>query len=223
MKTGDPYVAPKFNPSTGANINYRYLVDRDETLKAFDYFFSEFSTDKNNGFFKTAAQICDFYLYPKRSSPLTTPVLPDTNAATGLSYIKWDKDNTKIKNWWRASNGSGQVLTGDNVREKPYADLYPRLTTKSNTFCVHVRAQALRQSGAPDPAKADEHYRTWDEKKDRVIGEYRGASIIERYIDPQDERFSPTGGDRTTRINVDTQSLDDSYRFRVLNTKRFDP
>jgi len=179
---------------------YRYLVDRDETLKAFDFFFSQFTTDRNNGFFKSAAQICDFHLYPREG---------------GRPVIRWSVSETEIKTWWRQ-----QSITGDNVREKPYADLYPRLTTKSNTFCVHIRAQALRQSAPSNPQNAITHYRTWSEKRDRVIGEYRGSSIIERYIDPQDERFTTSS---TERINVDTQSLDIAYRFRVLNTKRFDP
>ena len=213
FKSGDPYLPPKFTPGTGANINFRYLVDRDETLKAFDDpkdgYFAQYQTDRDKGFFKSAAEICDFYLYPRRSSTLTTPQVP-TN-------VRWVKGDTAIKGWWK-----GNMMTGDNVREKPYADLYPRLTTKSNTFCVHVRAQALRQSAAPDAESAAEHYRTWSEKHDRVVGEYRGASIIERYIDPQDERFSTTG-DRANKINVDKESVEAAYRFRVLNTKRFDP
>ena len=203
-------------PTPKANVNYRYVVNRDETLKAFDDFFAQYSSDRNKGFFKSAAEICDRYLYPKRYDTTTLP---------SLIPLTFSKGEASIKNWWKT-----QTLTGDNVREKPYADLYPRLTTKSNTYCVHVRAQALRQSAAPDPSKAASHYLTWDERRDRVIGEYRGSSIIERYIDPQDERFNPLanknagkGGTKVSTINVDKVSLDDAYRFRVLNTKRFSP
>lgn len=185
-------------------INYRYLVDRDETIKGFDDFFGEYTADHSKGFIKAGAQICDFYLYPRRG---------------GKAVVTWVKGDTKIKQWWNQN-----TLTGDNVREKPYADLYPRITTKSNTFCVHVRAQSLRQSAASDPKNAEAHYRTWDEKRDRVVGEYRGSSIIERYIDPQDERFDVTSQNKgVVGINPDTTSIDQAYRFRVLNTKRFDP
>ncbi len=187
-------------PSTPFKNDYRYLVDRDETVKGFDYFFSQFKSDPNSGFFKSAAQICDMFLYPREG---------------GKPLRKFVPGDGNIKEWWRQN-----TLTGDNVREKPYADLYPRLTTKSNTYCVHIRTQALRQSAPTSPSKSAEHYRTWSEKRDRVIGEYRGASIVERYIDPQDERYLPNAKEK---INVDTQSLDIAYRFRVLNTKRFDP
>jgi len=200
LKTGKGGANPWIG-NTSKN-DYRYLVDRDETLKAFDYFFSRFKADPTSAFFKSAAQICDMYLYPRESRQ---PV------------VAWSEQETAIKEWWEQNS-----LTGDNVREKPYADLYPRLTTKSNTFCVHVRAQALRQSAPKDKADAAKHYLTWSEKRDRVIGEYRGSSIVERYIDPQDERFNPLGESKE-KINVDTQSLDIAYRFRVLNTKRFDP
>ncbi|MGB8170435.1 MAG: hypothetical protein WCF18_23230, partial [Chthoniobacteraceae bacterium] len=180
------------------------LVDRDETIKEFDDYFDQYKADHNKGFIKAGAQICDFYLYPRRA---------------GKAVVTWAKNDTAIKSWWTQN-----ALTGDNVREKPYADLYPRITTKSNTYCVHVRAQALRQSAASDPATAADHYRTWDEKRDRIVGEYRGASIIERYIDPQDERFDKTTLNKEiTIINPDTTSIDSAYRFRVLNTKRFDP
>ena len=186
-------------------VNYRYLVDRDQTVQAFDEFFDEYKTDHSKGFIKVGAQICDFYLYPRQErKPL-------------VAKSKTEKGDARIKQWWVKN-----ALTGDNLREKPYADLYPRITTKSNTFCVHVRAQALRQSAASDAKKAEVHYRTWDEKRDRVIGEYRGASIIERYVDPQDERFNlanPGPG----KIRPDIESIDPAYRFRVLNTKRFDP
>ncbi len=191
-------------PKVVAGKNYRYLVDRDETIKAFDSFFDDYNADHDKGFIKVAAQICDFYLYPRQN---------------GKAVVKWTKNQTTIKQWW-----NNNLLTGDNVREKPYGDLYPRITTKSNTYCVHVRAQALRQSAPSDPKEAAAHYRTWDEKRDRVVGEYRGSSIIERYIDPQDERFDRKSENKdVSPINPDTMSIDPAYRFRVLNTKRFDP
>jgi len=96
--------------------------------------------------------------------------------------------------WWNTHRG-----TGDNLRERPYTTIYPLLTTKSNTYLVHIRAQSL----AP--------------RTGRVTGEYRGSTLIERYIDPMDSRLLESAHD------PDKRSLEPLYRFRVLETKRFAP
>lgn len=98
-----------------------------------------------------------------------------------------------IRSWWAMHR-----MTGDNLREKPYGTTYPLLTTKSNTYTVHVRAQTLTRGTT------------------NVTGEYRGSTTIERFIDPADERLG-------TEINPDTQSLEPLYRFRILENKRFAP
>ena len=99
-----------------------------------------------------------------------------------------------ISSWWNT-----QRATGDNLRERPYATLYPLLTTKSNTYTVHVWAQSL----APGTTK--------------VTGEYRGSTLIERYVDPMDERLADSAHD------PDTRSVEPLYRFRVQEVKRFAP
>ena len=116
-----------------------------------------------------------------------------------------------MQQWWQ-QNGD---LTGDNVREKPYVDLLPRVTTKSNTYTVHVRVQTVRQL-----PRSNGDYSTWNEGKDTVLGEYRGSSTIERYVDAADTRFMPSA---TNHINPDTQSVEPLYRFRTVNTKKFSP
>jgi hypothetical protein len=103
------------------------------------------------------------------------------------------------------------VLSGDNVRERPYANIYPRLTTKSNTFTVHYRVQTLQK------LKNDPNQSQWVEGRDQILGEYRGSSIVERYIDPSDTTIP----DYATASNP--PSLDSYYKFRVLSTKRFTP
>ncbi|MCW0221140.1 MAG: hypothetical protein OJI67_22615, partial [Prosthecobacter sp.] len=103
---------------------------------------------------------------------------------------------------------------GDNVREHPYATLYPRLTTKSNTYRVHYRVQALNQV-TRSRGSSVEAWASWEEGKDRVIAENRGSSIIERYVDPADPNlpdFATAGG-----------NLDPYYRFRILSTTKFGP
>jgi uncharacterized protein (TIGR02600 family) len=186
--------------------NYRYLVDRDETIRGFDDFFAAYKNDRSKGFFKSASEICERYLYPKGR----------THAGT-VSYR--GRSETDIRQqFWKES-----ALTGDNVREKPYADLYPRITTKSNTYTVHYRVQTLRQRAYTGPAGGEEaYYRTWDESRDQVLAEYRGHTTIERYLDPEDERFKVNYA-KGDRIDVERESLEDAYRFRVIYHKRFSP
>jgi len=104
---------------------------------------------------------------------------------------------------------NGYQLTGDNLRERPYTTIIPRLTTKSNTYTVHFRVQALQ--GAPGNPTA------WDEQKGRIMGEYRGSTTIERFIDPStvlpDYAANPQA----------TPTLPASYRWRVIANRQFAP
>lgn len=102
-------------------------------------------------------------------------------------------------------------LTGDNSRERPYTTLYPRLTTKSNTYTIHVRAQSLRKSRRTDVAQ-------WSEGIDQVTGEYRGSQTIERYVDPNDRTITVDFANPSV-----TTPLADYYKLRVINTKQFAP
>jgi hypothetical protein len=101
--------------------------------------------------------------------------------------------------------------TGDNARERPYAMLLPRLTTKSNSYTVHVTAQAL----SPGPGVVG-----WQEGRGKVLSEWRGAYTIERYVDPNDARFTASGA---PDFLSGTQPVGPYYRFRILGTRRFNP
>jgi uncharacterized protein (TIGR02600 family) len=138
--------------------------------------------EKNQSLFRSASEICDVQLYPMDKGAIT----------------KWDT-------FWNQ-----YPLTADNGRERPYAHIYPRATTKSNVFTVYVRAQSIKKSPGSDPEK-------FDDEKDRITGEYRGSSTIERFLDPNDPaiaKYDPL---------KNKEGLDKYYRFRVLNTKRFNP
>ncbi|MGD9748047.1 MAG: hypothetical protein AB7V57_17000, partial [Verrucomicrobiales bacterium] len=78
---------------------------------------------------------------------------------------------------------------------------------------VHYQAQVLQQAKTPD---AD----TWDPDYDQVVADYRGSSIIERYIDPNDPAIPDYAADPE---NSTLPPLDQFYRFRVVNPKRFAP
>jgi hypothetical protein len=101
-------------------------------------------------------------------------------------------------------------LTGDNSRERPYATIYPRLTTKSNTYTIHVRVQSLQKNATSSPA-------VWDESTDAVTGEYRGYQTIERYVDPN----NPDIPDYANPLN--NTPLGAFYKTRILASKQFGP
>lgn len=135
--------------------------------------------------FHSATEICEL------------PIIP-----VGTSYAL-------SKSFW-----DSYMATGDNSKERIYATVYPRLTTKSNTFTVHVRSQSLRQ------AKGNaQTMKVWQEGRDQVTGEYRGSQTIERFIDPNDSGLP----DYADTSNVSAAPLGSFYRFRVLNTKQFAP
>jgi hypothetical protein len=145
--------------------------------------------------FRSASEICDIFLVPCNAdgtppSPLWTS---DTNAAS----------------YWASHR-----LTGDNSRERPYTNLYGRLTTKSNTFTIHMRVQSLKQS------PADRAAGKWVESTDAIVGEYRGSTLIERYLDPSQNLASADYGGATPPA---TGNLDSFYKFRVVRSTQFVP
>ncbi len=166
--------------------NRRRTIDMPKTLADFDTKFKDSDNKKN--IFKSASEICEMNLVP-----------PEVGSSAGMGAF-WTNNK----------------LTGDNLREKPYADLYSRLTTKSNTYTVHVRVQALKKApGSP----AGE----WVAAKDKVVGEYRGASIIERYIDLNDPNLPDFAAKFVSDPNDASLNIDQYYKMRVVSTKRFAP
>lgn len=146
--------------------------------------------------FHSASEICNIYLVP-----------------TGQTY-------GNMASYW---NNFG--LTGDNTREVPYGQIYPRFTTKSNTYQIHVIAQTLRQISAGRGANDASAWGTWNENKDQVISEYRGATVIERYIDPNDPNLPDFAGNKdkdgkTLPANDNKLSIDNYYKFRIVSMKK---
>lgn len=138
--------------------------------------------DPQRGLFRSASEICDMDLYP------VGPTVSDWGTFWETTYAQ----------------------TGDNMRERPYSHIYPRVTTKSNIYTVYMRCQAIKKVAGTKPDK-------FDPKLDKVIGSYRGSATIERFIDPNDAQlanYDPNAAD---------SSVDKYYRFRVLATKQFLP
>jgi hypothetical protein len=132
--------------------------------------------------FRSASQVCEMFLVPEGESLASTK-----------------------STFW-----PNKAFTADNFREGPYNHIYSRLTTKSNTFTVHWRVQALQKSRLT-PAG------TWDDKRDRVAAELRGSSLIERYIDPNATDIP----DYATDPNA--EPLTRFYKWRVASETHFQP
>jgi uncharacterized protein (TIGR02600 family) len=131
----------------------------------------------NNQPFRSATEICDMDLVPVGQTA------------------------SNVQQFW-----GNHLLTGDNSRENPYAHLYPLLTTKSNTYTVHLRVQSLKKIPNSDPEK-------FDSNRDQVISEYRGSYVIERFLDPNTQTFD---------MNSASSTLG-PYKFRVASSKQFAP
>lgn len=166
-----------------SSSHVRYDLNLDKTLQHFETRFQ----DSSRGLFRSTSEICDVDLYPG-----TVGNGPAAPGVTNWASF-WNKDYAQ---------------TGDNMRERPYAQIYPRLTTKSNVFTVHMRCQAIRKSPR---SKVDE----FDEDHDQVVGEYRGSATVERFVDPNDVKLK--------NYNELTTKVDPYYRFRVIATKHFAP
>jgi hypothetical protein len=160
-------------------------VNIPETLKAFDQRLSA------GRLFASATEICDLSLVPKG-------VNNSTNSANDPTF-------SAINTFW-----SNNRMTSDKLRELPYNNIYPRLTTKSNTYTVHYRVQMLKKLPGGDQT-------TWDESKDKVASELRGSTLIERFLDP-----NATYPDYATAFST-SASLETLYRFRVLQRSQFTP
>lgn len=136
------------------------------------------------GAFRTDSEICDLRLYPNE--------------------VNYSEDGSSLYSWWRQKAG-----TGDNLRERPYVDLYPRITTRSNVFKVYIRAQSLKKVKGTDS-------KVWVEGKDQVLGEYRGSYTLERVLPEKTSKLPDFAMYPEAR-------LADYYRIRVRSHEQFVP
>lgn len=151
-------------------------------------------------YFKSATEICELDL------PLKSTFAEEPGKA-----IKWNPTYNNLSA--RRTFWNSHAMTGDNSRERPYAHIYPRITTKSNVFTVHVWAQALAKNPSGEEG-------LFDEATDRILGEYRGSTTVERYIDVNEDAIK---NEYDAAASTSIKSLDPYYRFRVVNQKRFNP
>jgi len=116
--------------------------------------------------------------------------------------------STPLKDYWGGNFGAGR-LTGDNLRELPYAQLYGRLATRSNSYTVHVRVQVLKK------LSTDPNQGVWNEDTDLVLGDWRGSYEIERYIDPATAAVTSPVPGQPGKLGP--------YHIRIVSSHRFSP
>ncbi|HRJ71735.1 MAG TPA: Verru_Chthon cassette protein A [Terrimicrobiaceae bacterium] len=162
----------------------RRSIDAEATLQQFR---DTFAAGK---IFLSATEICDQHIVPVGT---TLAAMQDTSSA----------------GFW-AQN----ALTGENIRERIYTTIYPRITTKSNTFTVFTKVQNIQKSASSDPL-------VFEEGKDKITGEYRGATVLERYIDPNNAEIPDYAANITSLSSL--QPLDRFYRWRVIQNRQFLP
>lgn len=193
----------------GGDLRFKSLrswINTDQTLKQFE---DRFAADDH---FISASEFTQSYLVPEGMDGL---------------ILKFGTLG-RMDDLWNPKMTDGISMVGDNSREKPYGNIYPRLTTKSNTFQVHFRTQILKQSimspRNPGQRRTTAEWATFDEATDNVVSEYRGSTILERYVDPNDTRIPDYAvnlqeGDDPSAVN----GIDYYYRFRVVSHRRFAP
>ncbi len=183
-----------------------------ETLAQFD---ERFKLDNgvpaaSQGPFRSASQICEVHLIPGMGQGESGS---SASSPANLKNLTATSRKGQMDNFW-----TNNPATGDNIRERPYANIYARATSRSNTFRVHIRAQVIKKARSTSPT-------VFDPDKDTVLSEYRGSTLLERYIDPNDNSDPiPDYAALTDPINSPAaRPLDTFYRFRALETKRFNP
>ncbi len=197
----------KANSGPGLANEVRYDINRDATLAGVAaHFFNQ------GNIFRYPSEICSVFLVPKKIDGATY-----NNSATAIPTTY---DN--MMSWWQGSSLSTMSLTGDNLREEPYDHIYPRLTTKSNSYTVHYRVQRL-QKNQKDRQAGDE----WVEGRDAILADQRGSTLLERYVDPNDAGLTAAWDTNTMSLNFaasnltkNTPDLSQYYKFRVISTKQ---
>jgi uncharacterized protein (TIGR02600 family) len=187
-------LGPSYKDGLRARYEFRWDINPDRTTGTLAGFEQRFAA---GDIFRSASEICDIYLVPKKIPALSTNVSYPPGANPPASYAA-------AAAWW-----DDFQLTGDNTREAPYGDIYARLTTKSNTYTVHYRVQSLKKNRST-PANQ------WVEGKDLGMGEIRGATTVERYIDLGNPNLPDFA-------QASSASAEDFYKIRTIGSSVFNP
>lgn len=201
--------------SNGGSKFWHRPINIGATLGQFDQKFNMASrpsihSASYSGLFRSPTQICEMHLIPDVSAGISS----GGENVGSIGSIQSDSSaasvDTAMQTFW-----VNHSPTGDNTRERPYSNLYARVTTRTNTFRVHVRAQMIRKARSVAASK-------FDPDKDTIVSEYRGSTLLERFIDPTDATIAlpDYGGSANPATEV---PLEKFYQFRTLESKRFSP
>lgn len=198
----DASTSPQTFWSETDTMNWHRQIQINETIRHMQERLNAAATvaPAKQGLFRTASQICEVHLIPQ--------TFGSEQPLTGLNYSNLQ---STMNSFWTA-NG----VTGDNTRERPYANLYQKVTTRSNTFRVHFVAQTIRKARS---VAADQI----DESKDNVTAEYRGSALLERFLDFTNKRSTDYTDYAALPSPFSAPSLESEYRYRVLEMKQFLP
>ncbi|MEM9479222.1 MAG: Verru_Chthon cassette protein A [Verrucomicrobiota bacterium] len=141
--------------------------------------------------FVSPSEICEHFLVPENANADAK----DSPSAIRQSMVGYWNDH---------------ALTGDNSLEQPYTNVAAKLTTRSNIYRVHLLVQTLQKSRSTPPD-------TFDPENDRVIGEQRTESLVERFLDPEPDPEDPFPD---FAKDFDAPALQSLHEFRVLSRQR---
>lgn len=105
--------------------------------------------------FLTPGEICQYPLVPEGEKP----------------------DLHSMQSFWAVHR-----LTGDNSKERPYAYLYSRLTTQSNTFRLHYVVETIKKARSTQAAM-------FDPAKDQITAREQGSALLRRRLDFQSDKL----------------------------------
>lgn len=175
--------ASSYKKGTEANLRFRHYIDTQATLKLW-----EKRVFDRGSVFLTPSEICE------------QPLVPE-----GLFTAGAEPSTEAVDEYWKKHR-----LTGDNSKERPYARLYPRLTTRSNTFRIHFIAQSLKKVRTTDPA-------VFDSQRDRVMATVRGSRHVRRTLDMDDPNIPDY---LSTTATPNEKPLDAFYVWSVGNMEK---
>ncbi len=202
FRNGNTIPREFWHPEAPDNKDWHHAIHRERTIKQLSdrFAFGNGYDGDRGGLLRTASQLCELHLVPY---PSTTRVEPRADTL-GSSPSQLKSDMTAFWNF--------NKLTGDNVRERPYANIYQKVTTKSNSFRVYFKVQTIRKARTVPPDQVDE-------TRDTIGAEYQGSALLERYLDLTSTTTLPD----YAADPFGPASLEKYHRFRVLEMKQFSP
>lgn len=204
--------ATKYKDPNNADRSYRYFINPEETVRQFNYRYDGVALDPTEvelpfNCFRSATEVCELWLVPEKFG---NGDRYESDEKWTLEYIIGDP--ARGYGFWEH-----RKLTGDNLRERPYANIYPRVCVRSNVFKVHMITQTLQKARSSSPE-------TFDPAVDSITAEWRGAATLERSIDSGDRELNQTQNDYITATNETTlerrKKIDEFYTYRVTEIKQ---